>query len=394
LSEVSGPTGKTAISVADLFRLNEEVKKLREDIAKRRSALQRITPDQRAKIPSIDLIMETGKLNDILLGLAKVAEWLKAATVAKASPDRSSELNLVQKTLLQMRNDLESEKGMREEKIAKLVQELTLQHDEVKMLRDEIVRAIESLQKPRAIASERRSIEPYLGKQQTEIEELKVSPSEGGQRKTIMESHERKRVGVMKRELQALRRELDSERKALQTFRVNISQEKRSLVVKGKALEKALKRIDMERKTIREEKRELRQKRLAISMMKSEQERRNLEREQELEKDREEVDRREDITLKIRDELRFELHQLIDLGKHLLEVNKENEREHRRLSNEWSKLAKTVVNLEREKRRLANRSLLPRTERRRRSSSRTSNKKKLTKKRAKRVIRRKKSTPE
>ena len=373
MSEASQSTGKTVINVADLLRLNEEVKRLREDIAKKKRALQGTTPDRRTRIPSVDLSGETRKLNDILLGLAKVAEWLKIVAVAKAGPERSSgELSLVQKTLLQMRSDLESEKRMREEKISKLVQELTLQHNEVKMLRDEIIEAIESMEKPHAIVSEGRSIEPSPGKRRAEVGELGVLPSKAGQRKTTGGGGERKKVDAMKKEVQVLRKELQSERRALQILRVNISREKRIVATKGKALEGALKKIDKEKKAIREERRDLRQRRLAISIMKSEQERRSLEREQELEKDKEEVDRRENVTLRIRDELRSELHQLTDLGKYLLEAKKENEREHGRLSKELSKIAQATVNLEREKTRLAKRSLL-RTKRRRGRLSRKSN---------------------
>jgi len=391
LSEFSEPRGRTAINVAELLRLNAEVKKLREDIAEKRRTLQGIASDRRAKTPFVDLNEETRKLNGILVGLAKVAEWLKIATMARAGPDRSStQLDLVQEALLKIRNDLESEKRMREEKIAKLVEELTLQHEAVKMLRDEVVRALGSIEREGTRSDERRAIEPSSGKERSEIGEPRVLSYGADLQKVTTEDRERKKVEATEMKLQALRKELQSERKALQVLRASVNQDKRGVAAKRKVLERALKRIDREKKAIRDEEKRLRQRRLAISMMKSEQERKNLEAEQKLEKDREEVDRREDITLKIRDELRCELNQLIDLAKYLLEVKKENEREHTRLRNEQDKLAKAISNLEREKGRLANRLLQPRTEKRHRSSSQASNMKKRAGRRPKKASGKKK----
>lgn len=340
MSEVSELKDRTFIDVADLVRLNREIKKLREFMASKRQGQRKSKIDHAAMSSPMNLNVATRRLSGILLELTEVAQRLEVSSLLKAPSEKSAaELNVVRETLLKMKDNLESEKKLLEEKVEKLAQELALQRDNLKTLSDEILAAVAGLREhgDRREAPEEehvreiekgRSLPAQIDQQEKMMNELRalrrtlfaMKEELAGKARTGIE---KRRVGAKKRrqsnignaELQALARELEAERKILQDMQSRLLEEKERVEIERKASKKRMAETENERRTLMEQMKQLERRKSSFSSMKSDQEGRSPGLREAIR-----------LLLEVKNEVRSERRELLDLARHLSEMKKGDER--------------------------------------------------------------------
>ena len=247
LSENRPSGSKTVLDVSELIRLNEELRRLRESIQKKKQAQQKARSEGKGVAHPLDLTQEIRTLNQFLTELARIGVKIRMASLAPPQAEKPPvDLDLMKKAVLQMRSELEKEKKIEEESLAAAQERLKQEHEEVKMLKDELLKARQMLEQDRKLLHDKTSLEPQVSREKEELENLKSS--------LIRMNEEKKKndeIQDLKESLLSLREELqrdrhvpgrrlsdeEKERKDLEETRAELQRMKEDLERERKILE-------------------------------------------------------------------------------------------------------------------------------------------------------------
>ncbi len=135
------------LDIQSISGLNRKICELRVDLQRKRVAIRQARNDPGRIVSLRNINEEREKLNSILLEFTRIAERLGTVASEDNSRDGSrDELNGVRNALVQLNNDFESTSAMLEEKVDRLLQEIGSQRHENRLVRDQILQAVKTLE--------------------------------------------------------------------------------------------------------------------------------------------------------------------------------------------------------------------------------------------------------
>jgi purine-binding chemotaxis protein CheW len=326
------PPPSAAFDVNEIVRLNDEVKQLRESV--RRKKVDYDKAKREGKRATLDLRPELVRLSRFVQELDQLREKLKSSAFAKTDRE-TSDAEALRELLLQMRNQLVSEKANLEEE--NIPDQLKREAEELRVLREQLAKDKETLEK------ERDSLELLLTQVKEEQERLKSTSmkarqeASGDESTRLRPSYDHRRLEELEdRRLEFLVDQLSVIKTELRDMREHFVNDERTIESKQRELES-------------------RRNELAEERGKIEQERKALETRI--------VEAQDDFTersiQKIRGELQSsERMEMASLRKSIQQIRSANTRERKVIERDRDAILRVQIRLEREKQRIAQKAAL------------------------------------
>jgi len=347
------PPPSTAFDVNEIARLNDELKQLRESVRQKR--LDYDKTKREGKRTTLDLRPELVRLSRFVQELDQLREKLKSSAFAKTDRE-ASDAEALRDSLLQMRNQLVSEKANLEEENTRdqFQDQLKREAEELRVLREQLAKDKEALEK------ERGSLELLLTQVKEEQERLKSTSmkarqeASGDESTRLRPSYDHRRLEELEdRRLEFLVDQLSVIKTELRDMREHFVNDERTIESKQRELESRRNELAEERGKIEQEL-ESRRNELAEERGKIEQERKALETRIAEAQD----DFTERTIQKIRGELQSERMELASLRKSIQQIRSTNTRERKVIERDRDAILRVQIRLEREKQRIAQKAAL------------------------------------
>ena len=372
------PPPSAAFDLNELVRLNEELRQLRESL--RRKRLARDKAKAEGKRAALDLSPELLQLTHFVEELDQLREKLKSSAFAKTDRE-ASDAEALRDVLLEMRNQLLTEKATLEEEHAagELREQLKREAEELRVLREQLAKDKETLEKAK------ESLETTLTQVKEEQERLKsisaethleISRHERTHSKSTYDHEEAEELGD--RRLDFLIDQLSAIKTELRDVREHLAREELALESKQRELDQDIYRIREEKRapetmitqeipTIKLELEKFREQ-LAKERETLETKRNELAEEREkIKKERSALDTRtaeaqDDFAKRtiqrIRNELQSERIELSSLRKSIQQIKAASMRERKIIERDRGSILRVRTKLELERQRIAQKAAL------------------------------------
>ena len=329
------PPPSTAFDVNEIARLNDELKQLRESVRQKR--LDYDKTKREGKRTTLDLRPELVRLSRFVQELDQLREKLKSSAFAKTDRE-ASDAEALRDSLLQMRNQLVSEKANLEEENTRdqFQDQLKREAEELRVLREQLAKDKEALEK------ERGSLELLLTQVKEEQERLKSTSmkarqeASGDESTRLRPSYDHRRLEELEdRRLEFLVDQLSVIKTELRDMREHFVNDERTIESKQRELESRRNELAEERGKIEQERKAL-ETRIAEAQ----------------------DDFTERTIQKIRGELQSERMELASLRKSIQQIRSTNTRERKVIERDRDAILRVQIRLEREKQRIAQKAAL------------------------------------
>jgi purine-binding chemotaxis protein CheW len=372
------PPPSAAFDLNELVRLNEELRQLRESL--RRKRLARDKAKAEGKRAALDLSPELLRLTRFVEELDQLREKLKSSAFAKTDRE-ASDAEALRDVLLEMRNQLLTEKATLEEEHAagELREQLKREAEELRVLREQLAKDKETLEKAKD------SLETTLTQVKEEQERLKsisaetrleISRHERTPSKSTYDHEEAEELGdrrldflidqlsVIRTELRDVREHLAREELALESRQRELDQDIYRIREEKRApetmitqeiptikleLEKFREQLAKERETLETKRNELAEEREKIKKERSALDTRTAEAQDDFAKR---------TIQRIRNELQSERIELSSLRKSIQQIKAASTRERRIIERDKGAILRVRNRLELERHRIAQKGAL------------------------------------
>jgi purine-binding chemotaxis protein CheW len=378
MDQESSPPPSAAFDLNELVRLNEELKQLRESL--RHKKLERDKAKAEGKRAALDLSPELLRLTRFVEELDQLREKLKSSAFAKTDRE-ASDAEALRDVLLEMRNQLLTEKATLEEEHAagELHEQLKREAEELRALREQLAKDKETLGKAK------ESLESTLTQVKEEQARLKsisaetrqeISRNERTRSKSTYDHEEAEEPGnarldflidqlsIIKTELRDVREHLARQELALESKQRELEQDKYRIHEEKRAPETLVTqemttiKLDLEkfREQLAKEQEilETRRDELADQNEKIKEERKALETRTAEAQD----DFAKRTIQRIRNELQSERVELSSLRKSIQRIKAASMRERRIIEHDKSAILRVRTRLEIERQRIAQKAAL------------------------------------
>jgi purine-binding chemotaxis protein CheW len=329
------PPPSAAFDMNEIARLNDELKQLRQSV--RQKKLDYDKAKREGKRATLDLRPELIRLSLFVQELDQLREKLKSSAFRKTDRE-TSDAEALRDLLLQMRNQLMSEKANLEEENTPDRSQDQLRHEaeELRALREQLAKDKGTLEK------ERDSLELLLTQVKEEQERLKSTSMKARQEVSLDEStrlrspYDQRRSGELEdRRLEFLVDQLSVIKTELRDMREHFVNNERTIESKQRELESRRNELAEERGKIEQERKAL-ETRIAEAQ----------------------DDFTERTIQKIRGELQSERMELASLRKSIQQIRSANTRERKVIERDRDAVLRVQIRLEREKQRIAQKAAL------------------------------------
>jgi purine-binding chemotaxis protein CheW len=329
------PPPSAAFDINEIARLNDEVKQLRESVRQKKLDYDKAKRD--GKRVTLDLRPELVRLSRFVQELDQLREKLKSSAFAKTDRE-ASDAEALRDLLLQMRNQLVSEKANLEEENTRdqSQDQLKREVEELRVLREQLVKDKESLEK------ERESLELLLTQVKEEQERLKSTSMKARQEASGDESTRLRPSYDHRRSEELEDRRLEFLVDQLSVIKTELRDMKEHFVNDERTIESKQRELESRRNELAEERGKIEQERKALETRIAEAQ----------------DDFTERTIQKIRGELQSERMELASLRKSIQQIRSANTRERKVIERDRDAILRVQIRLEREKQRIAQKAAL------------------------------------
>ncbi len=329
------PPPSAAFDMNEIARLNDELKQLREGVRQKKLGYDKARRE--GKRAALDLRPELVRLSRFVQELDQLREKLKSSAFAKTDRE-NSDVEALRDLLLQMRNQLVSEKANLEKENTpdQPQDQLKREAEELRVLREQLAKDKETLEK------ERDSLESLLTQVKEEQERLKSTSTKarqeasGDESTRLRPSYDHRRLEKLEdRRLKFLVDQLSVIKTELRDMREHFANDERTIESKQRELESRRNELAEERGKIEQERKAL-ETRIAEAQ----------------------DDFTERTIQKIRGELQSERMELASLRKSIQQIRSANTRERKVIERDRDTILRVQIKLEREKQRIAQKAAL------------------------------------